>query len=301
MKLLILLVVYLLASCNALQMMSGGETKIDDSFYEGQSICSSCSNQQTLNCPLNYAFVSANTLLGTEQFCVAQYEMKNVATVATSQSNLLPWVSINPTTAKAECQNLGVDYDLISNSEWMTISYEIENNSSNWSSGSIGSGMINRGHSDNTPAVSLAITSTADYYSGTGNNSGQGVGSGWEQKRVHFLANSQTIWDFAGNVAEWVDWNSGGAYEVGATSCTAAWAELNALTCGALTSLDYLPINSSYTSSEGFGQFFGGTGGATRRGGFFNETIRTGIYSLNFQAPTSTSALTVGFRCVYKK
>jgi hypothetical protein len=146
------------------------------------------------NCPSNYAAVPANPSLGvTNGFCVAQFEMKNVASVATSQAAGGPWVSVNQTNAKTACTSLGTGYDLISNPEWLTIAYEIEKTASNWSSGVVGTGMLNRGHSDSSPNSALAVTDTNDPYTETGNNSGQAAGSGWEQKRTHTLSNGQVV------------------------------------------------------------------------------------------------------------
>lgn len=298
---LLLTFICLSISCNVVKVVGGGDTEISDDFFNNDpGNCSTCNTPSPISCPIGYIVVPGSSTHGTSDFCVAQYEMKNVGAVATSQAGSTPWVSITPGSAKTECQNLGANYDIISNNEWMTISYEIENNSANWSGGTVGTGMINRGHSDNTPASALSVTNSSDPYDSTGNNSGEGAGSGWEQKRVHYLTNGYQIWDFGGNVAEWVDWINSGGYDLGPTTCTASWLELNSVSCGALASADYLPNNSSYTSTEGFGQFFGGTGGAVRRGGFWSETNKAGIYALNFQSTSSTSATTLGFRCVYR-
>ena len=95
------------------------------------------------------------------------------------------------------------------------IAQNIENRGSNWSGGSVGSGMINQGHNDSAFAADavangLAFNEGSDYYAiaassgsvpfddnngyvGTGNNSGQPVASGWNQKRTHTLSNGEII------------------------------------------------------------------------------------------------------------
>jgi len=259
------------------------------------------------NCPSNYAQVPANPSLGvTNAFCVAQFEMKNVAGVATSQAASTPWVSISQTSAKTACTSLGTGYDLISNPEWMTIAYEIEKTASNWSgvTPAVGVGMLNRGHSDNSPASALAVTDTNDPYIGTGNNSGQAAGSGWEQKRTHTLSNGQVVWDIAGNVDEWTDWTLGGSLTSGPTSCSGA--ELPNVSCGALSAADYMPGNpggvtaANYNSNYGLGYFYGGSGGAALRGGTWNDGTGGGAFTLYLAFDASGTSAYIGFRCVFR-
>jgi formylglycine-generating enzyme required for sulfatase activity len=272
------------------------------------AVGSSSASSVTLSvCPSNYAQVPANSSLGvTNAFCVAQFEMKNVASVATSQAASTPWVYITQTNAKTACTSLGTGYDLISNPEWMTIAREIEITASNWSSGAVGIGMLNRGHSDNSPASALAVTDISDPYIGTGNNSGQVAGSGWEQGRRHTLSNGQTIWDLAGNVWEWTDWTLGGALASGPKSCPASWTQFPFVSCGALSAANYMPGNpggapaASYNSNYGLGQFCGGSGGAALRGGRWSSGTGTGAFALYLVSVPSSTDTSVGFRCVYR-
>ena len=89
----------------------------------------------------------------------------------------LPWGSLTQPEAKTACTNLkfinGVTnkYDLISNPEWMTVAYEIENLAVNWSDNQVGSGMLNQGNSQISPSSPLAVTNPNDPYLDTGNNS----------------------------------------------------------------------------------------------------------------------------------
>jgi formylglycine-generating enzyme required for sulfatase activity len=271
------------------------------------SACSTANVSYTLSsCPAGYIGVPANASLGVNAFCVAQFEMKNVGSVATSQAAGAPWVSINQTSAKTACTSLGAGYDLISNPEWMTIAHEIEKTAANWSSGVVGTGMLNRGHSDNSPGSALAVTDTNDPYIGTGNNSGQAAGSGWEQKRTHTLSNGQVVWDIAGNVWEWTDWSLGGGLTSGPTSCTAAWTQLPVVSCGALAAADYMPANpasvtaANYNSNYGLGQLYGGGGGAALRGGGWSAGASAGAFTLNLGNGPGSAPANIGFRCVFR-
>ena len=158
------------------------------------------------------------------------------------------------------------------------------------------------GHSDNSPSVALSVTNTTDPYDQTGNNSGQAAGSGWEQRRRHTLSNGQTIWDFSGNVWEWVDWSLGGALTSGPTSCSSA--EFPSVSCGALSAAEYMPGNpggapaANYNRDYGLGYFYGGSGGAALRGGYWDAGTNTGAFTLVlYSGPSFTS---FGFRCVFR-
>ncbi len=260
-----------------------------------------------LTCPENFVAVPANPDLGVvSEFCVAQFEMKNVDGVATSQAESLPWAMINQTDAKTACTSLGANYDLISIAEWMTIASDIEKSAANWSGGMVGNGMMNRGHSDNTPSNALEVTNTANPYSDTGNLSDEPSRLGWEQKRTHTLSNNKLIWDFAGNVWEWTDWSDGPTLTYGPTSCGAAWVEIPTVSCGELSGAEYMPANpaaiasANYNSVYGVGQFYGGSGGSARRGGSWVNGAQAGVFALSLNDLDGAKYVNVGFRCVFR-
>jgi hypothetical protein len=259
-------------------------------------------------CPTGYISVPANAGLGMSSFCVAQFEMKNVGGIATSQAASTPWVSITQTASKTACTAIGTGYDLISNPEWMVIAFEIEKTAANWSGAIpvVGTGVLNRGHSDNSPNTALAVTDINDPYIGTGNTPAQAVGSGWEQKRTHTFSNGQVIWDFAGNVWEWTDWSLGGGLTAGPTNCTAAWTQFPVVSCAGLAAADYMPGNpggviaANYNSTYGLGRFYGGNGGAAQRGGFWFGGADAGVFSFWIHNHSAVEAPGVGFRCVFR-
>lgn len=254
------------------------------------------------NCPAEYAVVPANPSLGVNSdFCVAKYEMKNVGGVATSQASGALWVSIDAPSAWNACNALGTGYALISNPEWMTIARNVENESSNWSGSTVGSGAMYLGHADSSPNSALAVTNTADPYDSTGNSSAQAMGSGKEQKRTYVLSNAEEVWDLSGNVWEWTDWSSAdGGFTTGPTSCLGGWQELNAVSCGALAADSYMPSNSTFTSTHNIGRFYGGSGGAAVRGGSYSNGTDSGAFTLHVALGPSDSNNVVGFRCVFR-
>jgi len=229
-----------------------------------------------------------------------------------SQAGPRPWVNLTQANARARCQALGAGhYDLISTTKWMTIAVGIENNPLNWIGGVVGTNNLYRGHSDGTPANSLAADSDDrnDYY-GTGN------AAGTDQKRTLRLSNDEIIWDFSGNVYESTLWNkpstpttfTGDATlrNCLATPADLAWHDLNTLTENAtcMPQVTYMPNHATYTSAQGIGQYFGnatGSGGTAIRGGSWAATTNAGIFSLSFNATSSNSAshADIGFRCIW--
>ena len=190
----------------------------------------------------------------------------------------------------------------------MTIARDIEATFANWSGGSIGSGHIPRGHSDDSPSSALAVTDPLDFYDGTGNNSGEVPGLGWEQRRVHILSNGSEIWDLAGNVWEWVDWDgSDSIYSPAPTGCVdgssnAFSNEFNETIMGCSdgsAETQIYPLGG-FTSAQSFGRWSGGSGGAALRGGTWDNITFAGAFTLRLGTGPSFSITNVGFRCSYR-
>ena len=280
----------------------------------GASPCSSSSVSYTLAiCPSGFIPVPHNSVYGTtKDFCVMKYEAKNNGSdVPVSQAPGVPWGNMTQINAKSKCSDLNtvngvnIKYDLISNPEWMTMAIDIEKTASNWSSGFVGVGSLNRGHSDNNPPVLCDATTEniqTDCMTLDTNPANH------HQKRTHTLSNGQVIWDLAGNVWEHIDWSLGGDLTA-SPSCPGGESDLPLVSCGALAAVDYLPANpggvsaSDYDRDYGLGNYYGGSGGAARRGG--NRTIGpggAGLFSLHLnETPSSGAAYsTFGFRCVYR-
>lgn len=259
------------------------------------------------NCPVNYIPVTKDSNVGTTaDFCVAIYEMKcgNTNGLGCTGSPLSqpanqPWVNITQANAKSACAGLGTQYHLITNSEWMTIARSIEVTASNWSSGAVSSGALNRGHSDSTPGNTLPITDTNNPCSDTGDTCSTSVFH--DQRRTHTLANGQTIWDFAGNVKEFVDWivvtNRAG-------SQSAAYEEINLATpTAAMPANSFQSNDTALREANGMGSLWRdaqGVNGYAARGGYYTNGTRSGIYHLDFEPSSTYTNAAVGFRCAYQ-
>lgn len=252
----------------------------------------------SVTCPTNYILVPANTTYFPKQFCVAKYEMKNDGYgTAVSQATGTPWVSIDRPTSRSKCQNLGSGYDMISNDQWQTIARNIASVSSNWDSGTVASGQLNRGHSDTLPASTLAaVTDDNNPCNGTGQTCSS---STWDsQRRTHTLSNGNKIWDFAGNVWEWVTNDSNVSNGADGYISTMSGGDIRQTRYGAASGTICASPSSSPFCGMGHGSF-NYTAGAVLRGGNWSSGVSTGVFTSNLSdAPTSTNP-NFGFRCVF--
>ena len=210
--------------------------------------------------------------------------------------------------AKTYCESRG--WHLITNNEWMTIARNLEKLGSNWCAlngtgcgNSPGSQYLVAGHNDNGPALGLqASTDDSQVCYGTvTKDTNTACGTGATQRRTHFLANGEVIWDLAGNLWGWTDNTIMGADKpVGNTS---AWVEWDTVSSFGTLSYDSLkPSNSAWKSTQRVGQYYEGanTGGpyAFRRGAFWNGGSAAGVFALRLNiAPGYSGSNDVGFRC----
>jgi hypothetical protein len=261
------------------------------------------------NCPTNFVPVTKNTAVGTAaDFCVSKYEMKcsNDTTGAACTGSPVamaanqPWVNITQGNAKAACSALGGQYHLITNAEWMTVARDIEATANNWSSGTVSSGTINRGHSDTAPAATLAASTDDDACSGTNESCSSSVWN--DQRRTHKLSNGHALWDFSGNAREYIDWYLGTGR---AASGSAGYVEINAQSAGGSMPLTaFRSSNTGLNSGNGIGQYWPGTDGtngyASRGGSYSNISNQAGVYQLDFDNSLSFTQNRLGFRCAYQ-
>lgn len=230
--------------------------------------------------PAYWVRIPGDSTHGTGDFYVMQYEAKNVSGTPTSQPALTPWVSISQTNAIAECQS--IDADLITNAQWQTIAYNIQQQPTNWSGGSVGSGAVNRGNSNSSAAMD-----------GTNPLSGT-------NKRTHTLSTGADIWDMAGNVWNWnKDTIVGTDKPVGGGSSWVEWTAV--LDYGSLDTEDVKPFNTTWNSSQGIGRYYQGNADGTTyaflRGGSWYSGTAAGVEALRLDLPPSYTSSSFGFRC----
>jgi len=132
---------------------------------------------------------------------------------------------------------------------------------------------------------------TGQAWSATGYSAGAANKS---QLRTAVLSNGQVIWDFAGNVWEWNDWQCG----TGVWYSVAGWIDW---TNANLTDYEKYAAgpSGSLTSANGAGQYYACTtiGNAAIRGGAWNNGAAAGPFTLNLGNAPSDVAAYIGFRC----
>jgi len=239
---------------------------------------------QAVDCPTGMISVPASRQDGIyDNFCVDKYEAKNVGGIATSQASSTPWVSITQYNARAECIRAGKH--LITEQEWQAIAHNVEDVGWNWNGGVAGTNQMSDGHSDNGPTGSLAASTDDDPCSGTGQNCSETT---WNtQRRTYKLSNGNYIWDFGGNVYNWVDQFTYAYYPV--VNDWSAWAACS-------TSGDGICGNTRTTND----QRYGGATTALRgfcRGGDWGPGTAGGAFCLSLGTAPTTTHTRFGFRC----
>lgn len=284
-----------------------------------------------LDCPTGYVGIPGSATYETNDFCVMKYEAKCAADINATSGLSAPATSISTTyndatspctspkmvasfagglsignisqvTAKARCAAIGAH--LITNAEWMTIAKNIEQVATNWSGGIVGSGEISRGHYNNN----LTAMPDGSTTHGTG-------GATHPYKRDLTLLSGDTIKDFSGNMAEWVDntcqgsvTNAPGYYYRDAIVGSVLTLEWTSAFLDDYERPASGPTSSSYSSTNGIGQYTECSldNNAFLRGGGSDEILSAGIFSLNLRrdiyqvsnADYSPNRFLYGFRCV---
>ena len=293
---------------------------------------------QPSECPTGYVPVPGDARYGTAGgFCVMKYEAKcdddadgegdttaqdatyktwhNDTTACTGAGKAVvssalgaPIAYISQITAKAYCSALGTGYHLITNNEWMTMARNIDRITSNWTSGTVGTAGIWRGHTDGTPNNALeANTDDAQGYEGTGQSAPS------IEKRTFTLSNSQIVWDLSGNVWEWNQDTIKRKDEPHSTTApdnTFNYKELNTFdNYGTMSYAAMRPSNPAWTSAHNMGRVYtynpSGDTNTTQyafiRGGGWYATSNAGLFLLNLSYTPTDTGYNIGFRCVFQQ
>jgi formylglycine-generating enzyme required for sulfatase activity len=284
----------------------GGGGGGSNGTISGNETDENSSSNSVFTCPNGFILVPKNLTYVTEDFCVAKYEMKNKAGVASSQADLTPWVNITRDQAITQCQSLGDSYDLITNAQWQTIARNIEAVSSNWTTGSSASGNLFIGNSGGTGALLINGYDGADPEYGSNRNS----------KAKLILNNGNEIWDLAGNVLEWVKDANGNSFCAGSGVNASTYPSQLSDTTHPLVGILLDGVNR--TAKDHFGPAgdfssrsslpWGGLGAtcavvsnesSLSRGGFWSAGGAGIFYVKSFTSSFSDNIL--GFRCVFHK
>ena len=264
-----------------------------------------------ITCPDDYVFVPGDDALGATPFCLARYEMRaegldgyagfDAGVLPESRPDGAPWSTVTTGEARVLCDSLGFSYQLVTNRQWQAVARSIERTASNWSGGSVGSGLVNRGHCDRDPEVALG--SDGDGCVGTNNPSCEDPGhADWHQKRTHTLHNGELLWDLAGNLQERVDGSAGAPaglwmdFDSSAFTVDPGWEDYREA---------FAPAGD-YTYVHGMGRVYGGGGNLTRGGSYAPSNPGSGgskghedvgVFTTHHNSWNNTGS--DGFRCVF--
>jgi prepilin-type N-terminal cleavage/methylation domain-containing protein len=211
---------------------------------------------------------------------------------AASLPNAIPIVDISQASSSAACAAIGAH--LMTNNEWQTIAWNAENVGSNWSLGAVGSGYIYSGHNNNDPATALTASSddTQGYYGETVTST--------SQIRTLTLSDGSVVWDMAGNIYQWTSDQIAQAQKP--TGNTGAWVEWTTVTYGGstLSQATAGPMNSSWTHTNGIGEYYEGTVDPAGfiRSGNWNNGGSAGVEALILLSVPGATNSYLGFRCV---
>lgn len=261
------------------------------------------------SCPTGFIPVPGDARFGTTGFCVMKYEAKNDGSgKAVSVAAGLPWVNITQSSAISTSAAACAGCHLISDAEWMTIAANLVAVPSNWTTGTVGSGMLFIGHTDADPNSALAAsTDDTNGYYGTNNS----LASGMQERRTMTLNNGQVIWDLSGNVHEWVNSTLAGNMQAGIPGeASYSWKEFNnsGISWNGLTypsrPVAVSTTTGQWSSNNGLGMLFSNYTASTQvgylRGGDWGDAGSAGIFELGtFASPTTGTAGYIGFRVAY--
>ncbi|RYZ89794.1 MAG: hypothetical protein EOP04_05850 [Proteobacteria bacterium] len=263
-----------------------------------------------------YVVVPGDMQYGTRDFCIMKFHAKNVSNAPVSQAALTPWTVTNQNSG-SYCNAYGNHYNIPSNDEWMTMATNAAAQASNWSGGVVGTGVLNRGHTDNNPA-SPCPASSDDALAWVHGGSCVPLASGGDvfaQRRIHKLSNGEVIWDIGGNSFNWLNGAVTGTrkpYVASDGSPVDNPREMNAFDAGfgTISPSELIPRNflkpfwnDSWASPEGIGMYLAGsTTGFTvlRRGAAWGEGDSGGIFYMNSNFGSAQSANYTSFRCVWR-
>lgn len=247
--------------------------------------------------------------------CACEGQYKIVSKPDGAPITFISEVDGSGTSAKAYCQNMG--WHLMTNPEWMQIANDVASVSANWCNqngtncgnppGTPGNILAN-GHNDSSPNKALPAGSDNEPCYQTASGGSSVCGAKGSQKRTLELSNGEIIWDFAGNVWQWIDATIARKDEPrtiipGEGNSRWTWGEFITVP----ENSDYSPPNRSWDSKNGVGRIYhynsiGDTDSTlytSIRGGNWRHGYDSGAYTIHMQpVPNKAGIDDVGFRCV---
>jgi hypothetical protein len=228
------------------------------------------SNDEKLN---EFVTVPETTLpngLVVPSFQVGKYACsKSDSGSAIITADRKPWHSIRFFDAVEACKLSGLN--LITETQYLAIAYQITQQDENWTGGKVGEGEVYRG-----------------LYKGNLNEAQDGHYESSEaiERRWHVLANGERMYDFSGNIFSWVFDDVQGD-EKGVIAKPFSDDSITKTTCP-------YPSNTHGIGDTSVGNDWSGV--ALLRGGFWVSRRGAGVFCVSYDWP-HLAGVNVGFRC----
>jgi hypothetical protein len=259
-------------------------------------------------CPQNYVDVPADPNFGTSDFCIAKFEMKNLNGSPESQAADLPWSGVTRDQAAAACASKGARYSLPDNNHWMTVARNIESVSWNWGGDlSLQEYGPSRGVSNNTGTTGIeASTDDGDACHGAIESDHSAAVCDLTKydvaRRVHKLSNEEYVWDFVGNVSEWIADDYATNYNVKSWILNITDAAIKAQfgPSGVYPAGPANPTGNIYMYNLGYLNSQMAPPYYVMRGGGWNYGRYAGLFTA-YMVPTAHIGADIGFRCMFAK
>ena len=158
------------------------------------------------NCPPNFVEIPSNPQIKSEAFCTSVTEMSGSGMVAESKVELPPRVNVSRQDAILLCERMGLNYTLMREKDRLAIVEWIRSNHLNYASNQVNydrPDLLNAGNflSEKFLQIEPKLNQQVQWT---------------KNRRTHFIVREDVIWDFSGNLSEWIrDENKtyGGHYE----------------------------------------------------------------------------------------
>jgi formylglycine-generating enzyme required for sulfatase activity len=185
-----------------------------------------------------------------------------------------PWININYAEAQAVAAEHG--YKLITETQWLAIAWNASQVAENWSGGAVGVGKMNQGIRNDSCARSGSDVSDSPSD---------------PVRRYVTLSNGQRVYDFNGNLFQWVFDDVQGNSE-GLINASITAQSLSRSVAAAAGAADWREKGLGW-QPDGDARW---AGVALLRGGCFYSEDAAGVFRLNYDFPDGRDA-DVGFRC----
>lgn len=225
-----------------------------------------------------------------------------------SSPDFIPWVGISANEASAKCRALGEGYDIISNREWQAILRDIETVDANWSQGSVGSGCLKKGGSNNGSECSWR-TRKYDVILPNGTTvelDNLNWGNERDNNNKFILTNGNEVHDMTTSAGEWTDWDRDtvgfqGMPVKGGCETNLSFNNFQDISysCSEINDEDFNSANGGYTIDQGVGDWMAYAGNSTTENAVIRGR-RGSAFSFGFYWTKDHESYQAGFRCVYR-